>query len=352
MHLSPNFFSPDYSTARHRFREMVAASGGTLEILTAHTKGPAGEDLTIDIAWFGSEKPVRVLVHSSGLHGVEGFAGSAIQLQFLQNIPRIPSDAALVIVHVLNPYGMAWLRRTNENNVDLNRNCVADQSYAGAPPDYARLNAFLNPNNPPSLDFFAARAALLVLRHGMAALKQSILEGQYEFPRGLFFGGKTLQPALVIYKRFLELKLRFTQKILTIDIHTGLGRFAQNSLLVEAPAYPRLKAVFGDHVVPLAADKGPAYRVRGGLADLIKEAAPRAEADFIGQEFGTYPPLKVLHALREENRWHHFGTGSLDHYTKRTLKQVFYPDNDSWRRAVLKHGHELCERAIASLARG
>jgi Protein of unknown function (DUF2817) len=48
----------------------------------------------------------------------EGFAGSAIQLQMLKDLPIMPKDAALIVVHALNPYGMAHLRRVNENNVD------------------------------------------------------------------------------------------------------------------------------------------------------------------------------------------------------------------------------------------
>ena len=57
-------------------------------------------------------------MHSSGLHGIEGIAGSAIQLFWLQqSIPLLPKDRAIILVHVLNPYGMAWLRRFNEDNV-------------------------------------------------------------------------------------------------------------------------------------------------------------------------------------------------------------------------------------------
>ncbi len=53
--------------------------------------GPGGEDLTIDIGWFGARDPARVLVHSSGLHGIEGYAGSAIQLQWLrEGMPALP----------------------------------------------------------------------------------------------------------------------------------------------------------------------------------------------------------------------------------------------------------------------
>jgi|SRR4051812_46049557 hypothetical protein len=120
--ITEQHFSKDYTTARQRFREAVATSEARLDSLTLAVKGPNGEDLTIDIGWFGSPKPRRVFVHSSGLHGVEAFAGSAIQLQWLkEGMPSVPDDAAIVLVHALNPYGMAWFRRFNENNVDLNR---------------------------------------------------------------------------------------------------------------------------------------------------------------------------------------------------------------------------------------
>ena len=51
MKLSDKFFSPDYFTARHRFREMVASAGGRLETIPLDAKGPNGEALGIDIAW-------------------------------------------------------------------------------------------------------------------------------------------------------------------------------------------------------------------------------------------------------------------------------------------------------------
>src|ERR1051326_2712065 len=133
MHAATSYFSPDYFSARDRFRRAAAQAGATTHALPLSAKGPQGESLVTDIAWFGAASPRRVLVHSSGLHGVEGFAGSAIQLQLLDNVPVPPADTAIVVVHILNPYGMAWLRRVNENNVDLNRNFRSNGSYAGAP---------------------------------------------------------------------------------------------------------------------------------------------------------------------------------------------------------------------------
>ena len=158
-------------------------------------QGPSGEDLTIDIARFGANTPRRAFVHTSGVHGVEAFAGSAIQLQWLdEGIPEPSSDAAIVLIHVLNPYGMAWLRLVNEHNVDLNLNFLSsDEACDGAPDGYADLDAFLNPTGPNTFDPFYLRAGWLILRHGSRTLRQAVAGGQYVNPNGLFFGGAALE---------------------------------------------------------------------------------------------------------------------------------------------------------------
>jgi hypothetical protein len=73
-------FSADYAAARERFRQASHAARAAWEELPLSATGPKGELLAIDVAWLGPERPRAVLVHTSGLHGVEGFAGSAIQL--------------------------------------------------------------------------------------------------------------------------------------------------------------------------------------------------------------------------------------------------------------------------------
>lgn len=61
------------------------------------------------------------VVHVSGTHGVEGFAGSAVQIAFLKGINEnmlylLPT---IILVHAFNPVGMASFRRANENNVSI-----------------------------------------------------------------------------------------------------------------------------------------------------------------------------------------------------------------------------------------
>ena len=283
-----DYFSPDYFTARSRFRQKVEDAGGRLKGLELDAKGPNGEDLTIDIAWFGAEHPRRVLLHSSGLHGVEGFAGSAIQLQFLDSMPPIPDDGAIVLVHVLNPYGMAWLRRFNENNVDLNRNFLGDEGYAGVPEVYPKLDAFLNPQSPPSRDFYLLKAGWLILRYGFSALKQAVAGGQYEYPKGLFFGGERLQQGPEKYESFLGQRLASAEQIIAIDAHTGLGKYGEDTLLVEPKDYAVLRPIFGGRVAPSEPEQSPAYRIRGGINSMIPRVLPKARVYSLIQEFGTY----------------------------------------------------------------
>src|SRR2546427_6902250 len=279
------YFSRDFDTALRRFRDSAKRVGATLESLQLDAKGLAGEDLSTDIARVGPEKARRVILHSSGLHGVEGFAGSAIQLQMLDNLPSLPTDAALILVHVLNPYGMVWLRRANENNVDLNRNFLPEGAYSGAPAAYQKLDSFLNPQSPPSSDFFLLKAVSLILRHGVATLKQSIAGGQYEYPKGLFFGGKRLEQGLERYRSYLQSHLASAQSVIAIDVHTGLGKYAEDTLLVDARDYDRLRSILGNRVRALEAKQSPAYRPEGGLPNLLSSSLPNARMDFIGQEF-------------------------------------------------------------------
>ena len=344
--VSTDYFSPDYFTARSRFRQKVEDTGGRLKGLELDAKGPNGEDLTIDIAWFGAEHPRRVLLHSSGLHGVEGFAGSAIQLQFLDAMPQLPDDAAIVMAHALNPFGMAWLRRVNEENVDLNRNFLGpDEDYKGAPEAYGKLDSFLNPPGPPSRDFYLLKAGWLILRYGFSALKQAVAGGQYEYPKGLFFGGKRLQQGPQMCQTFVAEHLAMAEHVVAIDVHTGLGKYGEDTLLVEPKDYAVLRPMCGGRVAPSEPEQSPAYRIRGGINSMIPRVLPKARVYSLIQEFGTYSSTNVLHALREENRWQHYGDGSVDHPTKRKLKESFGPEDDLWRRSVLTRGKELLQQA-------
>jgi len=356
-------FSPDYFTARARFRSGVLACGGQIESILLNARGPAGEDLTIDIGWFGCPTPQRAFIHSSGLHGVEGFAGSAIQLQWLEHgLPSLAADSAIAIVHALNPFGMAWLRRVNENNVDLNRNFLdAEEQFAGAPRDYAALDSFLNPASLPSapaaLDFFPVRAAFRIFRYGMPALRQAIACGQYDYPRGLFFGGQRHEQGPRRFQVYLSSRFAAADRLVGIDVHTGLGPFGEDRLLVNGDAerdasVARMRVAYGPRVQSLDSSEGIAYRARGAQDGLYFRMFPGAQIFFAVQEFGTLHPVKVLAALRAENRRHHYGAANDDNderlaHARAELLKVFCPPGRKWRERILRRGKEVIGQGLS-----
>jgi len=349
-----NLLPRDYELAQRAFRLAALSAGANLYTLALDASGPGGEPLSIDIAWLGSPTPRRALLHVSGVHGVEGFAGSAIQKAILENPLSFGDEDALILVHALNPYGMAWLRRFNESNVDLNRNLSDDaRGWNGAPLGYHQLDKFLNPPTSPGFDFFCLRALFRAAMHGFVKLKGVIAAGQYEYPKGLFYGGKGLEQGPRLYRAWLEKSFQKTQYIAVIDVHTGLGSWRQNSLFhkIRATGITSLPAEIRSHLVADYENSDVVgYRLKGPHASVFRQLFPGKPVDFFTQEFGTYSNLKVLHALREENRHHHYNGGTLDHPTKRRLKEVFSPASGEWQKSVMGDGLRLIENVLQVLS--
>ena len=352
--MNTEFFSTSFTEARDRFHELAERAGAALDLLPLEATGPHGEPLSISIARLGPAAAEHVLLHTSGLHGVEGYLGSALQLQLLTEPPELVSNAAIVMIHVINPFGMAWLRRMNENNVDLNRNFRADGQFDGAPEMYHCLNKLLNPQSPPRrFDTFCLRAIWCVLRHGPKAPKQAVGQGQYSYPKGLFFGGERLEQESQLVLDWVRHHLASVRRIVSIDVHSGLGPYGVDSLLVHYPQTSDRGQVlddrFGDQV---KFDHGTevAYRVSGGFLEQLERTMPEATWYTITQEYGTYGVLKVLKTLRDENRYHHYSPQvDVDHPAKRAMLQAFCPDDPAWRQTVLQRSRDLLNKA-ATLA--
>ena len=303
-------FSGSYQVARERFREAARAVPAPLEHYPVAGQGPDGRELAIDVALVGARNPRCAVVVSSGLHGVEGFFGSAVQLAWLRRLREravsIPGGTLVVLLHVLNPFGFAWRRRANEDNVDLNRNFLGDgETYAGTPEHYDRVHDLLNPATPPSwLDAFRVRAAWAIRRHGLAALQHAVASGQYEHPSGLFFGGREAAASTrVVQERFWNWT-RAADEVVHLDLHTGLGVYADYRLLIEPPHLADVswyRSRFDpERVAPVGEDTP--YAARGVMGAWLARHARSRSYRFACLEFGTYSALRVLAALRAENR--------------------------------------------------
>lgn len=351
------YYSHDYFTAKRRFLEACDRHAFELRSLLVDAPSPSADTLTIDVAILGASQPKSAVLVSSGVHGVEGFFGSAVQLAFLEQLPpgwRPPQDAALVLIHALNPFGFAWRRRFNEENVDLNRNfLMPDQPYRGAPPLAEIFRNTLKPA-PWRINLHNARVAKLALRYGTRSFWETLPVGQYDHPDWLFFGGSGPSQAARLVDQWLPTLLDKAREVVHLDFHTGLGRWANWNLLLSeqepADGIRWWQEHFDSAHVKESKRSQRTYEIRGGFGSWLRNRFPQTSYRFATAEFGTYSPLRVIRALTDELHWHsRIGPAEPDHWSRHALAEAFAPADIRWRAKSLANGLSLIKRAVEAL---
>ena len=352
------FFSRNYAEARQAF--LAAAKSADAKVESFQNPHSVAENVTLmtDVAVLGPAEAENVLVLISGTHGVEGFAGSAIQVALLRGgMTGWPKpNVRVVMIHALNPYGFAMLRRSNEDNVDLNRNFVDHSLPYPENHEYAKLSKAIAPltmSGPAS-----ALALLKVLsywqRYGRAKLQQAVTHGQYVHPQGLFFGGRHATWSNRILREIVERYLGQAIRMISIDVHTGLGPYGYGEVILndseDAPAYRRAVAWWGkERVRSTVSGKSVSAHLSGTINLAFARMLPATEVTAVGLEFGTVSALKVLNAMRRENWLHHHA--GQDHPATAKIKdrllRAFYPDDDLWKRKVLEQGRLIMDQALS-----
>ncbi|HEY2735626.1 MAG TPA: M14 family metallopeptidase, partial [Polyangiales bacterium] len=203
--------------------------------LRSHSVDEAA-DLTVTAALLGAERAQRLYVLSTGIHGVEGYAGSAIARYLLAGLlDRLDQrDTGILLVHALNPYGFANFVRVNANNVDLNRNVesLGEALFATDSRAYAALTPLLAPSRRRGPDRiervrFQSRLAAALLRHGTGKLRGASLAGQFIDPQGIFYGGQRVEPEIGFFQTLYESLSSQYDEVLLTDLHTGYGAWGE-----------------------------------------------------------------------------------------------------------------------------
>ena len=357
-----NLWSKDYQSAKKKFIDYIDIVRSKdievqLDSLEINEYDADGNSLCIDIAYIGKIDAKKMYISTSGIHGVEGFAGSAIQLEILNNIKEIPDDIAFIFVHILNPWGMSWLRRENESNVDLNRNFLyGNEQYTGSHPHYSKLDKLINTAIlPKRYNSFNIQLFFHSLIYGKIKTKQAYAEGQYDFPKGLHFGGHKLEKGPNKFIDYLKSKLKHVSNCMWIDLHTGLGPSGEDALLVDLNSkdkkYKELKYQnFGHRIASLDPKEGVAYKIRGGMQKGIELRFPEINWTSITQEFGTINGISVISSLRTESSWVHYSKlkdkDIINHWCKKDLLNAFRPFNKKWESKIIYRGLKLFNQTL------
>ncbi len=340
------YFATSYNEARDRFLSAARSKNAKVHSYQLpDLKGPQGEPLVTDVATIGEENAENVVMIISGTHGVEGFAGSGCQVGFFEDeyYKFFSLSTRIVLVHSLNPYGFAWLRRVNEDNIDLNRNF---QDFSGElPPSdaYEELHNWLVPSNWAGSDRHDADLALqkFINQRGIKAFQAAIQGGQYSQPTGLFYGGaaaswsnRTLHE---IIKRHVPIT---TKRLASIDIHTGLGPSGHGELIyvgTSRTVYDRCCRWYGPSVTNPSLGDAVSAKVIGTVAEVYNTLSPDVDLAPIALEFGTQPIMQVLEALRADHWLYATGKGQdfqLYDAIKNQIRNAFFVDSNQWKAAV------------------
>ena len=372
------YFFPDYRSCRQAFRDTLASADHNLPTDMIITPGQLSvdtdRDLTIDTALLtGREPSPNLMLISSGLHGAEGFAGSALQLCFIREVlPAIFRNqhslhCDILLLHGLNPYGFMHMRRVDAFNVDLNRNFLMKaEQFQDRNDGYAAIQELLNPARPVQahdLDpaGLADHLEELGRRFQQRELTEAIVRGQYAFPEGIYFGGQQFAAQRSLLEPFLTDIFGRYERILAIDIHTGYGRRDHLHFFPDvesADVRELIRRLFAGHHIDWADDEG-FYRVTGEFVNYM-HALCAPEQIYIPMifEFGTLDShlpaggLASVHNMILENQGHHYGyaTDDVRRETLRRFREMFYPSDPGWKKAVIEQGRTVLAQLPERLA--
>ncbi len=345
-------FSADYQSARTKFREEAVAAGGILEAIRHPERGPDGSELFTDVAAFGVDGAERVLVLISGTHGVEGFCGSGAQVDLLRRgeIARCPAGVGILMIHAVNPYGFAWLRRVTHENIDLNRNWIDFSQPLPGNPGYDALHPAIC---PPTWDEPAQAASAAAA--GRYA-EEYMMGGQYNHADGLFYGGTGPSWSRTTQSAILTHYLSGAAKVGIIDYHTGLGPwgFAEQIIVTsrESDDFRRAARWYGAALASVADGQSASVQIAGDGLSAVPGLLPNAEVTGMAFEVGTHPTDYILAALQADCWLHAHGdpTSPAAKPIKDAIRGAFYGDADDWKGMVAGQSLLAVRQALAGLA--
>ncbi len=350
-HLS--IFKPTYTESRAQFLQILAdlETAQKFTIKQQQFYDPMDPQFVTDVALLrAADQAKNLIVVISGVHGIEGFVGSAIQASLLKKL-NATATTDYLFVHALNPYGFVNFRRVDRNNVDLNRNFVnSEREFLTANPQYSQINTFLNPETAADLNLlskplFVLSAVKLILQNSIDSLRRSILIGQYQQPKGLYFGGSAFQYQKSIIDTLYKNTVAPYSQVFIMDIHTGYGERNKLHILAnssEHPSAPYLKKIFPVTRLDFG-DQNKFYKVTGDLIGYI-EAKARPEQTIFGAVFelgtiGSQTTIGAIESLRRmilENQKFHFGAAPESKVKINSLfTELFYPQDQLWQSHAL-----------------
>ena len=354
-----------FSDQQTRFIQAAQAVHAQLAFFPHPLSGPDGEALGTDVALVGNPAAKRFMVILSGTHGVEGYYGSDCQTAWLQSAAHqsLPDDVAVLLIHLINPWGTAWRRRVNEDNIDLNRNYL---DFSAPLPVNAAYEQVHDIYACPTLEGPARTAAdhklaEWIQKLGWAGFGSITEAGQYQHADGFFYGGQSASWSNRTLHAILQQYLAQAGVAMCFDLHSGAGAYGHPMLMTIAkspyPAFAEAQACFGPWLyaiftqTPAKTDSGVVPNATGYTSQALLDALPHVQVLPMVIECGSFDPASIHTALRNDHWLHLFGqpnTPAGKAISQHLLDQFLPPDPD-WHELVHLRVRQILAHALACL---
>jgi hypothetical protein len=228
-------FSHTVPEAHQRFVDATARAGAEARVVPHPLQGPDGEPLHSAVARIGDPDAHTLLLSISGTHGIEGYAGSGLQIGALREGLLVPpSGVAVVFVHLVNPWGTAWSTRENEDNVELMRHHYYQHAEKPPNPIFAEFYDTMGYGTTKSLDEFMANrrnVRNLLERVSFEDLMQALVHGQDTHPDAITWTGDRPTWSKRLLDDVLDRHVLGARRVVVFDLHTAQGPWGETIIM-------------------------------------------------------------------------------------------------------------------------
>ena len=372
-HEYSDVFYSTYDEIRAHLKDRVADlkdKGITVE--TSEYAIDESDGLYIDNIYLpATETQEDLIVLTTGVHGMEGYIGSVMLDVFFDEVYRMldTEKVGILIVANINPYGMKYMRRYNENNVDLNRNFILDWENFDltSNKDYPEVKSFLQPEGKignalwHEINFYA-NLAKEALTKGADKVSDALLTGQYEYPQGVYYGGNGDEASTAYLKGvFNDCLESGYENIVHIDIHSGYG--PRYNMVIFNSGYETMteaetkEAFRYDYVI--SHDSESFYATIGDTTDYFYRLAESKNTDkslfSTCFEFGTLGDSFMASILSlkytvdgNRNHWYPTENNTSAEIVNENYKELFYPTETQWREKTVQDFRTAIEGVLSA----
>ncbi len=351
------YFGNNYADAHELF--LSACNTRNLEVKEyKHPLSGSNEvTLSTDVAYLGSDKPKKLLILTSGVHGPELMCGSGCQVGAINEryFEHMRNDMGVLIVHAVNPWGAFTLSRNTEDNIDLARNFVDFSLPLPENNAYAEIHQVFKEKTYAA---YKKARDILISKYGKGKFVSALMGGQYQYSDGFGYGGNQPGWSNNLFCELLKKYTAHTNIVCHIDYHTAIGPYGYGMAvsMQSGEDLALAKNWFGEWVVTpnmiQSENQDDSYNVSGHPSNAVRRISPSNVAISIVLEFGTYATFDNNIITMMNDFWltqHDDIDSENGKKSKAEMLRAHFAEDPDWRCAVWTRSKQVLTQAMRGL---